>query len=123
MDYIYSKNRKHHQRAVNRVVRRINKWLEKDELWRGRFVIRQKDARFILYEDGSGATLNVLFRFYDKKTGITKDIWADSCSITMWGGTKLFWSINDFIIYTCKVWDNKEDSPYLDKTDYSKIKI
>ena len=46
--YIYIKNRKKQQRAVNRAIRAINKLIEKDPLWRGRFFIYQRQA--IYYE-------------------------------------------------------------------------
>ena len=119
---MYSMNRKKHQRAVNRIVRGLNKSIENDDLWRGRFVCRQKEACFAIYEDYSGATLIVRLRFYDKKTGITADYFTDSEVLTgLFGANRLFWEMNDFIVNTCDVW-RKED-PRQDKTDYRKIKI
>lgn len=57
----HSSNRKVHQRAVNRVIRWVNETIERDELWRGRFFIRQYESRFIRYEDGSGNSFYVCF--------------------------------------------------------------
>lgn len=119
---IYSMNRKKHQRAVNRIVRGLNKSIENDNLWRGRFICRQKEAYFITYEDRSGATLALRLQFYDKKTGITADYFTHSNALTgFFGEVRLFLEMNDFIIDTCDVW-GKED-PRQDKTDYREIKI
>lgn len=123
MDYIYSRYRKRHQRAINGAVRKINKQIENDPLWRGRFVVRQIDADFHTFEDGSGSILTVMLRFYDKKTGITDDILADSYATSMWGSAKLFWAMNDFIVNTCDVWSSKNEHPKYDLTDYRAIKI
>lgn len=119
---MYSMNRKKHQRAVNRIVRRLNKSIENDELWRGRFICRQKEAYFVTYEDRSGATLTVRLQFYDKKTGITANYFTHSDALTgIFGVGRLFWEMNDFIVNICDVW-RKED-PRQDKTDYREIKI
>ena len=117
-----SMNRKKHQRAVNRIVRGLNKSIENDELWRGRFICRQKEAYFVTYEDRSGSTLTVRLQFYDKKTGITANYFTHSDALTdFFGVGRLFWEMNDFIVNTCDAW-GKED-PRQDKTDYREIKI
>lgn len=123
MDYIYSRYRKRHQRAINKVVRKINTQIENDPLWRGRFVVRQIDSSFGTFEDGSGSILHVMLRFYDKKTGITDDVISDSYATSMWGSAKLFWAMNDFIVNTCDVWNSKNEHPKYDLTDYRAIKI
>jgi hypothetical protein len=104
---ITSDNRKKHQRAINRVLRRINKSIENDELWHGRFVVRQITSRFEHFEDKSGSVLWVLIRFVDKKTGIVMDMVESSIGLTMWNGSR--------------VWLN--DSPRDDKTDYRQVKF
>ena len=82
---------------MNRAVRNMNKIIEKDNLWRGRFYIRQIQSEFKIYEDGSGAELYVRLRFFDRVTGITYD--------SPWGtanhwrtGSLLFWEMNGFIV-------------------------
>ena len=119
---IYSMNRKKHQRLVNKMVRSLNKAIEKDDLWRGRFICRQKEAYFLKYEDKSGAILSVFLEFYDKKTGITKEFHTTSASLSFsFGKSELFWKMNSFITETVRVWHN--ENPYEDKTDYREIKI
>lgn len=121
MGWLNSNNRKRHQRAVNKIVRKVNKAIEEDPLWRGRFVIRQIQSRFHHYEDGSGSTLWVLLRFYDKKTGITMDIFESSLEISMWNGTKISWAMNKFITEKCQVWQFED--PRKDKMDYRDVKF
>ena len=69
--WLTSKDRKVHQRAINRAVRACNKQLELDDLWLGRFVVRQYEdsPRWRKYEDGSGAELWVKLKFIDRATG------------------------------------------------------
>jgi hypothetical protein len=121
MAWLSSHKRKRHQRAVNKYVRQVNKQIEDDELWRGRFVVKQIKSQFYHYEDGSGATLGIHFRFYDKKTGIIEDWFETSSVINMWHGSRLFWKMNKFITEYCDAW-SKED-PRLDTKNYREVKI
>lgn len=119
---MYSMNRKKHQRAVNRIVRKLNKSIENDDLWRGRFFCRQKEAYFHIYDDMSGANLYVLLEMVDKKTGLTRKFMTDSFYLSgPFGCSKLFLEMNDFIVEDCYVWYKEE--PHQDKIDYRKIKI
>lgn len=121
MDWLTSQNRKRHQRAINKSVRRVNQAIEKDDLWHGRFVIRQERSEFYSYEDKSGAELWVVLCFLDKKTG-TKWHIADTVNhFRTRDNAWLFYEMNRFIIEKAKAWEN--DLPYEDKTDYTKIKI
>ena len=69
--WLTSMNKKKHQRAINKLVRAMNKNLENDELWLGRFVIHQYEysPRWRKYEDESGAELWVKLKFIDRATG------------------------------------------------------
>ena len=67
------KMRKVYQREFNKRIRALNKNIANDELWRGRFVFLQRDARWWRFSDGSGGELIVFVRGYDKKTGYYKD--------------------------------------------------
>ena len=71
MNWMTSFNRKKHQRRINSCVRRINENIKNDDLWQGRFVIRQVGSpQFVIYEDRSGADLyRVQFKITDKVTG------------------------------------------------------
>ena len=84
-DWIISTNRKTHQRKLNKVIKALNKNIENDDLWMGRFFIRQYSAEFYKYEDGSGGELYVYLRFYDKKDKKYMEYYGDSCSICHFG--------------------------------------
>ena len=105
MGYRYSAKRKRHQRQVNKVFRALNKSIEKDELWQGRFVARQRASYFIQHEDKSGYYLIVVYDFLDKKTGQTSKLYNETdWSLSFFDGTKLFMQMNDFIVLDCDVW-------------------
>ncbi len=104
-NWLTSKDKKRHQRAMNKLMRNLNKNIENDSLWKGRFYIRQIASDWLYYEDKSGGTLYVRLRFYDRKTGITKDVWDTVNHWRFLGGSNLFWAMNDFIIKDVDVWN------------------
>ena len=54
------------QRRVNALIRRYNKALEEDDLWKCRFYIQQLRRDVWKFEDGSGASVSFLFEMADK---------------------------------------------------------
>lgn len=99
-----SKNRKRHQRAMNELMRLINQNIENDDLWRGRFYVRQVAAQWYEYEDKSGAELWVVLRFIDKATGF---YWETAETVNHWrwyNGIHLWRAMNDFITEKTNVW-------------------
>lgn len=102
--------RKKAQRRINQTIRNVNKSVCKDDLWRGRFEVRQKAASWESFEDGSGGKLQVTLRFYDKKNDYYKDwITSVTCPSTFSFFTNdLCLRLNEFIINDCGVW---EESP------------
>jgi hypothetical protein len=113
LGWLTTKKRKVHQRAMNKIVRNLNKSIEQDSLWLGRFYARQIAAEFVEYEDGSGAELYVRFRFVDRKTSVTYDTTWYSVNHLRYC-SMLFWEMNDFIIHKVKVWENEK--PYGEAT-------
>lgn len=115
MGWLYSHNRKVHQRAMNKIVRKMNQCIENDDLWLGRFYAKQIGAHWRLYDDKSGAELYVRLRFIDKKTGVFYDTpWE---TVNHWRfGERIYWKMNWLIVDYCDVW-SKED-PYNDIIDY-----
>lgn len=114
----YSNNRKKIQRILNYYVRAINKNIEQDYLWRGRFFVRQVGhANFYRFFDGSGAQLNVTLRFYDKKKMCYVDKHG-SVSAFCGLGRGIFWDMNDIIVKTFDAWG---DNPKADRIDYNSI--
>ena len=118
-DWIISTTRKTHQRKLNKVIKALNKNIENDDLWMGRFFIRQYSAEFYKYEDGSGGELYVYLRFYDKKDKKYMEYYGDSCSICHFGGTRLWHTMNDFIVEITSAW--KDGRPYENKQDYRSV--
>lgn len=98
-----SLKRKKYQRAMNKRIREINKSIEKDWLWNGRFKISQIDAAFYPYEDHSGALFKVMLKCVDRKTGATEYTIVDNYDVN-W---KLGRWVNKCITESFKVWDEK----------------
>lgn len=98
----YSSNRKHHQRRLNRAMRELNKNIEQDSLWRGRFYVRQIESHFYRYEDLSGWELVVKLCFYDKESSTTRIVTGAANSLLF--GSTLWWHMNDFIMYDVDYW-------------------
>lgn len=111
-------NRKKHQRWLNKQFRAVNKSIEQDDLWRGRFYIEQISNQFTIYEDHSGAYLWVKYACVDKKTGLAQLNWNNSYTLSS-HSWNLFWFINNFIVDQIQVWENEK--PDEDKTDYTKV--
>ena len=88
----------------------MNKNLEQDELWRGRFIVRQDESpQWRRYEDGSGAELWVRLRFIDRATGRYYAKWE---SVNVWRGLRAtgyeIWHMMNWLI--TEHWDVwKED--------------
>lgn len=108
-------NKKKIQRKVNRIIRNINKNIESDELWKGRFYINQINRSMKPFSDLSAIDACFLFEFHDKKTGVTKisNKWYSLYELEVFG--TLAWELNEFIVEHCKVWSeipkpNKETS-------------
>ena len=102
--WLTSKNRKRHQREMNKLMKLMNQNIENDDLWRGRFYVRQVAAQWYEYEDKSGAELWVVLRFIDKKTGF---YWETAETVNHWrwvNGNKLWLAMNDFIVEKTNVW-------------------
>lgn len=115
------KYKKKLQRKLNKIVKDVNAAIVCDELWRGRFELRQMADEYKSYEDGSGGSLFVRIRAIDKKTNNFCDFYMDYIG-SVFGPYNVFHIMNDFIIEFCKVWETEgRDELYNDKTDYTKI--
>ena len=112
-----SHNRKNHQRWFNQYCRHINKVMEDDDLWLGRFCVKQEATHMNWFEDKSGGIMYALIAMRDKKTGKTVTRWYSGLDMD-W---KFWWDFNDFIIKDCKVWEEKPD-PRDNRIDFRKVK-
>ena len=127
MGWKYSFDRKKHQRMVNRYVRAINKSIYNDDLWRGRFVVRQVDSpTFYLYEDGSGGSLErVHLVVTDQLTGRWTDAWDSANGWCHFNGSKLWRFVNDSIVDAFDVWHenpNPRETKDLEEYNFRKKK-
>ena len=108
MRWLTSKNKKRHQREINRLVREANKSIEKDDLWNGRFCIKQIESpQWRVYEDKSGAEYFVHLKFIDKCTG---RYWIQAETVNHWrssfgNGWRLWDKMNWFIVDHLDVWN------------------
>lgn len=112
------------QRKVNAVVRKQNKALEEDNLWRGRFVVRQKQAVIHEYSDKSGWFGSFVMRIYDKKTGLYKEECFDYHDFIH--GWKFWYFVNYFIVHDVKVWEEKPspgDEGFVPKKGYKDVPL
>lgn len=109
--WMTSFNRKKHQRRMNQYVRAINKNIENDDLWRGRFYVRQVDSPyFYVYEDKSGASLeHIHLVITDRKTGKTVDGWDSMNGWCHFNGSRLWRFVNDAIVEIFDVWHENPD--------------
>jgi hypothetical protein len=116
--------RKSYQQKFNRIIHRLNKAIEIDDLWRGRFYFLQKDARWWRFDDNSGGELILFIRGIDKKTDYYHDY---RLNYAPWM-PGFYWNLNmnianDFIVKQVDVWAEDPTPNALDAVDYSKIPI
>ena len=110
-----SHNRRNHQHWFNQYCRYINKCIENDDLWLGRFYVKQLATDMEWFEDGSGGMMHACLEMRDKKTGVTRINWYDGLDMD-W---KFWRDFNNFIIEDCKVWEEKPD-PRKNRIDFRK---
>lgn len=116
--------RKKYQRAFNKKIRAINKNVANDNLWRGRFEMRQKDAHFTKFSDGSGGILTVFVRAYDKHTKYYKDYVIDFAPYLSFNDWHVWDAMNGFITQDAKVWEQRPNPTEAGfKKDYTKVHI
>ena len=124
MDWICTVNRKKQQRHMNKLVRKMNKIIEQDSLWKGRFCARQVESpQWTVYEDKSGAELFVHLLFIDKKTKQVM-LKADTvASWSHWNGCKLWETMNYFITEWCETWRGTERLSYENAIDFTNTEV
>ena len=112
-----SHKRKNHQRWFNKYCHYVNKCIENDDLWLGRFCIKQVRTEMFWFDDGSGGIMMAEILMIDKKTNIAKTAWYDGLDME-W---KFWRDFNNFIIDDCKVWEEVPDVR-INRIDYRKEK-
>ena len=116
-----NKQMKKAQRELNKHVRRVNKAIENDDLWNGRFYIDQASSSWYQYEDGSGGELFAILVCVDKKDGTLFPWHEGFLSNYQLTPGKLFMFMNNFITEITDVYKNG-NSPYkMTKMDYRNV--
>ena len=100
-----SRNRRNHQRWFNQYCRYVNRRMEEDDLWLGRFEVKQFATEMEWFEDKSGGLMYAKLCMYDKKTGTYRIKWYSGLDMN-W---KFWEDFNNFIINDCKVWEEVPD--------------
>lgn len=105
------------QHYVNYHVKRANNNILNDNLWNGRFLVKQVERIDRRYEDCSGYYCNFYFEFVDLKTGQKGEFFDWHIhNDSIFFPAHLFEALNNFIVNDCKVWEL--DNPRKDKTIY-----
>ena len=118
-----SQYKKNYQRKFNWYIKKINKMMEEDNLWRGRFVVKQYWTELYKYDDNSGYNFYAAIYFVDKKTGRISNLVVDDWYMLLHSMSYgIMGKLNDFITKDCfdDTWAN-QDELYSDKTDYTLI--
>ena len=116
------KLKKNYQRKLNHLIKTVNKELETDDLFNGRFVFHIMATELEKFEDKSGGILHTIIRGYDKKTGYYKDFRYEFAPYFKWLNNLIWQKVNDFIIDDVRLWKQNDD-PYKDNTLYYNQKV
>ena len=109
-----SLKRKKHQQVINKTVRMMNKNLKEDNIWHGRFEVRQIHSDFHIYEDQSGAYMVVYLEIIDKKEYKVRLVRIEE---SQFFDLDLWEAVNDFITKDIKAPLEKFD------IDFSKLNV
>lgn len=112
-------NRKKIQRHINKILRQMNKNIEQDDLWLGRFYCHQKDIQYQLSEDKSWMYADVRVEFVDRKTNKFVILHFNKEDF-MNGGWPIWEAMNSFIIDFVKVWQENPPPSIKNPWDYKK---
>lgn len=116
------KLRKEYQHKLNKLIRELNKAIENDFLWNGRFVFHIMVTDFERFSDNSGGLLYAIIRGYDKKTKVYKDYTLSYAPYLNFTDFDILKIANKFITEDTDTW-KKGNNPYNEKIDYTKVKI
>lgn len=100
-------NKKKYQREINKMVRFVNKTLNKDWLWQDRFYVHQNFFCAIPYADHSGMMVHYILEIKDNKTGRIEQQSFDTFDTIY----DIFRWINDCIIQYWNIW-SEDPNPY-----------
>ena len=114
---------KNFHKKIIKHLQMINDSIRKDELWLGRFEVREVQQFYFRFEDGSGYQAWYMLEVTDKKTGKTarkmfdthfgvrtndeadRDLDYSNMIALRFFGSNLWSFVNDFIIDDVEVWE------------------
>ena len=122
-------------KKVIKILQKMNENIKNDDVWLGRFEVREKQQFYARFEDGSGYQAWYVIEVFDKKTGqsfaklldthfgiYTND--AEDAHLEYHNrialrffASHLWEMVNNFIIDMVKVWD-EDPSPYKARVNY-----
>ena len=109
---------------MNKLIRHMNKNIEQDSLWKGRFCARQVGSpQWTVYDDKSGAELFVHILFIDKKT---KTVMLKADTVASWShlnAWRLWDNMNYFITEWCDTWRGEERPSEDNAIDFTNTKV
>ena len=112
--------RKKIQRHINKVLRDMNKNIECDDLWLGRFYCYQTDIAFAMSEDGTYRYAAIGVEFKDRKSG--KAMHHVFRKEDFMGHAWRVWErMNYFITEWCEVWNEDPRPSVKNPWDYRKV--
>jgi hypothetical protein len=114
-----NKMRKKYQKNLTSALKIVNRAIRNDELWLGRFEIRQGETHFLKWDDNSGGILYCRMRVFDKATGYYKDYRFEYAG--QYWDWKLWEIVNKFITVDCAAW--RSENPRVRVRDYRKIAV
>ena len=90
------REKKQIKKKVNEAIEYVNKIIQDDELWKGRFYMRLDSLTFQRYEDNSGFATQLKVKLVDIETGLLKFFYVDYSHIFL--KQRLATIMNDFIV-------------------------
>jgi len=114
-----NKMRKKYQKNLTSALKIVNRAIRNDELWLGRFEIRQGATHFLKWDDNSGGVLYCRMRVFDKATGYYKDYRFEYAG--QYWDWKLWEIVNKFITVDCAAW--RSENPRNRVRDYRKTAV
>lgn len=116
------KMRKKYQSGLRHLIKDLNKNIENDTLWNGRYVFHIVLTHFERFEDGSGGLLYAVVRGYDKADGYFSDYMVEYAPY-LYGCNFDIWKMaNHFIVNGSNTYKDGRN-PFEQKKDYTKVKV
>ena len=123
MEWMTTQNRKKQQRRMNKVIRKMNENVRNDPMWKGRFYMRQIQAKWLDHDYEPGyRSLYTRFVLIDRKTGKREETgWASVNEWCFLGAHQIWRLMNDFILNS-GVWEEEPRITYENTPDYRSCK-